>query len=118
MVLGVGEAHVYGDAELGLGRVSLGTYRLVALRILGDFALYLQVAVARHLYELGVAGKLVLDFVVEHRPHRTPHIRTSDREVGNLYGLGLGVVDAGTVELVAHGACSHDRHHESESYYI
>ncbi len=35
-----------------------------------------------------------------------------------LDGLGFGVVDAGTVELVAHGACCHDRYHQCDSYYI
>ena len=77
---------------------------LVALLVLCDFTVNLQVAVTTHLNQAGVIGKLILQPIVEHRSHRSPDIAGTDGKVCNLYGLGLGIVNAGTVELVAHGA--------------
>ena len=99
----IGEAHVDSHGELCLCRIALSTYRLVALLVLRDFTLYLQVAVTLNLCQTGVGHEMVSQLVVEQRPHRSPYIVGADREFSYLDGLGLAVIDAGSVELVAHG---------------
>ena len=111
MVHVVGEPHVDRDGEFGLGSVVLARHRLVALLILRDLALDLEVAVATDLLQLRVVGKLVLERIVEHGAIG-PHIGGTDGEIGYLDGLGLGVVDAGAVEGVLRNAgCRQGQQH-------
>jgi hypothetical protein len=51
-----------------------------------------------------MTGEVVFQFIVEQWAHGSPYIAGTNGEFGNLYGLGFGIVDAGTVELIAHGA--------------
>ena len=74
------------------------------LLVLGNFTFYLKVAIASHLRELGMTGELILQSVVKERRHRAPNICRTDWEVVDLNGLRLIVVDAGSIELIAHGA--------------
>jgi hypothetical protein len=46
---------------------------------------------------------LVFQLVVEDDCHGAPYITGTYGKVGYLNGLGLGVVNAGSIELIAHG---------------
>ena len=60
-----------------------------------------------------MVGKFVFEGVVEQRAHGSPYITAAYGEIVDLYGLGLGVVYAGTIELVAfEGACGDGGQHE------
>ena len=107
MILIISKSHVYRHGELGHGRIAFGTYTLASLLITGDFALNLKVAITFYLLKTGVIGKLIFELIIEHWAHGSPHIATADGELGYLDGLGLRIVDAGAVELIAYGAtCS------------
>ena len=60
-----------------------------------------------------MVGKDVLQLVVEHGRHRSPHVAASVGKFGNLYGFRLAVINAGPVKLVRNGACSQ---HASAEY--
>ena len=119
MVLVVGESHIDSHRQLGLCRVSLTRYRLVSLAVLCDFSLYLEVSISLHLYQSGVAGGILPPLIVLNRSPRAPDKGTAKRELGKLYGLGFGIVDAGTIEGILYRACSRGGDNgEDYTYYI
>ena len=59
--------------------------------------------------------KLVFQFVVKERSHGAPHITGTNGKLGYLDGLGLAIINTGSVELVTHGTgtdCDDERRHQ------
>ena len=106
MILVVDKAHVDGHLELHLTAVSATAYTLVELVESCNLSRELQVAVLLHLPQLGLRCEDVSELVLEDRLHGCPHIGTPYGEVVYLYGLGLGVVYACSVELIGDLACA------------
>ena len=104
MVLVVDKPHVDSHLQLHLAAVAVAGDALVVLVEARNLARELQVPVFPHLTQLGLSGVAVGELCLEDALHGGPHIGTADGEVVYLDGLGLLVVDAGTVELDADGA--------------
>ena len=101
--LGAFHACVQGDLTERLGDCACDDVSASGL-----VAFQLQVSVALNLRQFGMVGILVFQLVVEHTGHRCPDVCGPNGEIGNLYGLGLRIVDAGAIELIAHRASCHD----------
>lgn len=104
VVLVVDKAHVHRHLKLHLAAVAAAGYAFVVLVEAGDFSGQLKVAVLLYLAEFGLTGKDVGESVLEDALHGGPYVGAADGEVVDLYGLGLLIVYAGTIELVADGA--------------
>ena len=103
VVLVVRKAYVDRHLQLHLGAVAIAAHAFVELVKARNLACDNEIATTLHLPQLSLLGKDICQSIVENRLHGRPDVCRTNRERIKLNGLGLGVVDAGTIELVADG---------------